>query len=233
MAFRLSENAVRTEGSAAAERFKLDAGIALCKRPACNPRITGTAAYDGRYKPCNPRRAGNGHLLNMSGLGVGMSRPSAGGALRALLAVIVIVLATTPAEAQYFGRQKVQYEDFDWQVLRADHFDIYHYPGTETITRDAARMSERWYTRLSFGFQHEFDRKPLIFDADRPDFQQTNVIGGALSEGTGGVTESLKNRVIMPWTGVYAENDHVLGHELVHVFQYDIAQTGPTGLSGL
>ena len=27
----------------------------------------------------------------------------------------------------------------------------------------------------------------------------------------------------MPFTGVYADNDHVLGHELVHVFQYDIA----------
>ena len=28
----------------------------------------------------------------------------------------------------------------------------------------------------------------------------------------------------MPFTGSYADNDHVLGHELVHVFQYDIAR---------
>ena len=27
----------------------------------------------------------------------------------------------------------------------------------------------------------------------------------------------------MPLTGLYAETDHVLGHELVHSFQYDIA----------
>ena len=53
--------------------------------------------------------------------------------------------------------------------------------------------------------------------ADHPDFQQTNVISGFLDQSTGGVTESLRNRVIMPFTGVYAENDHVLGHELVHV----------------
>ena len=31
------------------------------------------------------------------------------------------------------------------------------------------------------------------------------------------------NRVVLPLTGDYAENDHVLGHEIVHVFQYDIA----------
>ncbi|MGH7444358.1 MAG: basic secretory protein-like protein, partial [Longimicrobiales bacterium] len=127
----------------------------------------------------------------------------------------------------------MQYEDFDWKIMHTDHYNIYHYPGTEEITRDAARMSERWYTRLSFAFQQEFDEKPLIFYADHPDFQQTNVIGDQLSESTGGVTESLKNRVIMPWTGTYTENDHVLGHEMVHVFQYDVAQTGPTGLQGL
>ena len=29
----------------------------------------------------------------------------------------------------------------------------------------------------------------------------------------------------MPFTGIYADNDHVLGHEMVHVFQYDIAES--------
>ncbi|MDQ3697032.1 MAG: peptidase S9, partial [Gemmatimonadota bacterium] len=99
---------------------------------------------------------------------------------------------------------------------------------------DAARMAERWYARHARALGHTFERKPLIFYADHPDFQQTNVIGGFISQGTGGVTESIRNRVVMPFTGIYAENDHVLGHELVHVFQYDIAgvpQNG--GLTGL
>jgi hypothetical protein len=37
----------------------------------------------------------------------------------------------------------------------------------------------------------------------------------------------------MPFTGIYADNDHVLGHELVHVFQYSIAESGPGGLARL
>ena len=90
-------------------------------------------------------------------------------------------------------------------------------------------MAERWYSRHSDTFRHAFDRKELVFYADQPDFEQTNVISEQLEEGTGGVTESNRTRVIMPFTGIYADNDHVLGHELVHVFQYNIAEGTPGG----
>lgn len=152
----------------------------------------------------------------------------------AVCGLLLIACMPSMAAAQYFGRQKVQYEDFDWRVLRTPRFDIHYYPEELEVTQDAARMSERWYSRLSRAFQHEFKKKPLIFYADHPDFQQTNVIESMLSEGTGGVTEGLKNRVIMPYTGVYRDNDHVLGHELVHVFQYDLASSpGGGGLAGM
>ena len=58
--------------------------------------------------------------------------------------------------------------------------------------------------------------------------RRTSSNNSSLSEGTGGVTEGIRTRVIMPFTGTYRVNNHVLGHELVHVFQYDIAQS-PTG----
>ncbi|MGH7466961.1 MAG: peptidase S9 [Longimicrobiales bacterium] len=147
---------------------------------------------------------------------------------------LALLIAPSTLSAQYFGRQKVQYEDFDWKILPTTHFDVHFYPEEQVVSTDAARMAERWYLRLSRAFQHEFKKKPLIFYADHPDFQQTNVIGGMLSEGTGGVTEGLRNRVIMPFTGVYRDNDHVLGHELVHVFQYDLASSpGGGGLAGM
>ncbi len=129
-----------------------------------------------------------------------------------------------PAAAQYFGRNKVQYDDFEFRVLETEHFIIHFYPEEEQAVRDAARMAERWYRRHSRTFLREFgEKKPIIFYANDADFQQTNAIQGSIGEGTGGVTESIKQRVIMPMTGIYAETDHVLGHELVHSFQYDIA----------
>ncbi|MEA2564075.1 MAG: hypothetical protein QOH06_5579 [Acidobacteriota bacterium] len=125
--------------------------------------------------------------------------------------------------AQYFGRNKVQWEQFDWQVLKTEHFDIYYYPEEEKAVRDTARMAERWYARLKQVFERDFlERKSIVLYADQSDFQQTTVVRGLIGQGTGGVTEGLRTRVVLPLTGNYEDTDHVLGHELVHVFQYDI-----------
>ena len=154
-----------------------------------------------------------------------------GGAHRSLgvtlfLAAAAVLFSPTPGSAQSFGRNKVQYEDFDFRVMSLPHWDLYFYPIEEESIQDVARMAERWYERFARTFQHEFERsKPLIIYADHPDFQQTNTLQGTLGEGTGGVTESLKNRVIMPQTGSYRATDHVLGHEIVHAFQYNISQS--------
>ena len=147
-------------------------------------------------------------------------------------ALLVEVIPAT-VEAQYFGRNKVQFETFDWKVLNTPHFDLHFYPQEEQPARDAGRMLERWWQRQSSLLRHEPTKKSVILYANHPDFQQTNVIGGSISEGTGGVTESGRTRVVLPLTGVYADNDHVLGHELVHVFQYDIASQSPTGLQSI
>lgn len=151
-------------------------------------------------------------------------------------AFILILLLPSPGPAQYFGRNKVQYSSFDFHIMKTDHFDVYYYPVEEQAARDAARLAERWYARYSKFFHHTFkSRKPLIFYANHADFEQTNAISGFLDESTGGVTEGIKDRVVIPLTGNYAENDHVIGHELVHAFQYDIAQNaflpGATGAS--
>jgi hypothetical protein len=139
--------------------------------------------------------------------------------------LVALLLHPHVLDAQYFGRNKVRGDKFDFRILQAPHFDAYHYAAESLATTDAARMAERWYARLSAILGHEFKRRPLVFYADHPDSQQTNILSDLISQGTGGVTESARSRVIMPFTSIYAENDHVLGHELVHVFQYDIADT--------
>jgi Tol biopolymer transport system component len=144
----------------------------------------------------------------------------------AIAALLLLAAVPAAAPAQYFGRNKVQYERFDFRILRSPHFDSHFYPAESLATSDAARMAERWYTRLSPLLRSTFDRRSLIFYANSPDFQQTNVVEGFIDQSTGGVTESLRGRVTMPFQSTYAESDHVLGHELVHVFQYNIAFGG-------
>lgn len=143
-------------------------------------------------------------------------------------------LAAAPAQAQYFGGNKVQYRTFDFEVLKTLHFDIYYYPEEKETIEEAGRMAERAYSRLSRVLDHRFsERQPIILYASQPHFQQTNAVGGSLGEGTGGVTEALKRRVVMPSAGPLAETDHVLAHELVHAFQYDITSRGVKASNGL
>lgn len=145
-------------------------------------------------------------------------------AVRAIAALLFLLpFTTSPANAQYFGRNKVQYQNFHFKTLRTEHFDIYYYDQEADVVNDIGRMAERWYARLSKTFDHTFTRKPIVLYANSADFHQTTTTGGLIGEGTGGFTDEFMNRVVLPLTGDYAENDHVLGHEIVHVFQYDIA----------
>jgi Tol biopolymer transport system component len=154
-------------------------------------------------------------------------------ALRPVLGTFTLALtfaftAQTPMLAQggYFGRNKVQYQEFDFKILKTEHFDIYFYPEEEEAVRMASRLAERWYARLSSLLGHELrGRQPLVLYASGPHFRQTNTIEGELGEGTGGVTEAAKRRIILPFAGPIEATDHVIGHELVHAFQYDITNT--------
>ena len=159
--------------------------------------------------------------------------PSASaGHLRLLAIAIASILSLTiPASAQYFGQNKVQYHAFKFEVLKTDHFDIYYYPSEREGVDIAARLAERWHARLERLFDHELrGRQPLILYASHSDFEQTNVISGELTEGTGGVTEPLRRRIVLPMAGPIADTDHVIGHELVHAFQFDITARPGTAI---
>jgi Tol biopolymer transport system component len=148
---------------------------------------------------------------------------------RAILAVLLLALGVPAvADAQYFGRNKVQYRSFDFQILQTDHFELYYYPEEEAAAREASRLAERWYARLSRFFDHQLrGRQVLILYAAPAHFRQTNAIEGLIGEGTGGVTEAMKRRIVLPMAGSLADTDHVIGHELVHAFQFDITGTDP------
>jgi len=145
-------------------------------------------------------------------------------------ALLFALLAPSLASAQYFGKNKVQYTSFEFKIIETEHFDVYFYEREREAALDAARMAERSYARLSRVLNHTFkERKPIILYASHSDFQQTNALSGDINEVTGGVTDFLKHRAVLPFTGSYAEFEHVLTHEMVHQFQYDIWSRGKAG----
>jgi Tol biopolymer transport system component len=145
------------------------------------------------------------------------------------LVALALGVSIDVAQAQYFGRNRVQYEDFDFRVLETEHFDIHYYEGEAEAARIAGVMAERWYRRLSSLLSHELrGRQVIVYYANHAHFQQTNALGGTPGESTGGATEVFKRRIVLPFAGPLSETDHVLGHELVHAFQFDMTGQGKT-----
>lgn len=137
--------------------------------------------------------------------------------------VFILLIFSNSVAGQYFGRNKVNYHQFDFKILRTPHFDIYNYMGDSLAAKRFAQQVERWYKIHQVIFKDTFTKQnPFILYNTHAHFQQTTAISGLIDVGTGGVTEALKNRVVMPHFESNAQTDHVLGHELVHAFQYSL-----------
>ncbi len=149
-----------------------------------------------------------------------------GGQSRALSVILILsgyLFFGINADAQYFGRNKPGYRSFKFDVIQTPYFEIYHYLKNDSLLNTLTSWSEQWYLNHQKIFRDTFKtRNPVIFYNNHPDFQQTNTINSLIGTGTGGVTESLKNRVIMPVAPSLSQTDHTLGHELVHAFQYNM-----------
>jgi WD40 repeat protein len=152
-------------------------------------------------------------------------------ALEAALLFFTLLAFTIPtAKAQpgaLFGKNKVQYKDFDWKFIQSPHFNIYFYQGGRDLAEFAAEQSEIALTSIERTMRYDItNRITILIYNSHNDFQQTNAVSSYLPEGVGGVTELFKNRVIMPFEGSYELFRHVLHHELVHAVVNDMFTGG-------
>lgn len=151
--------------------------------------------------------------------------------IRLLLTVIIGLLISSTGYAQYFsyGKNRVQYEDFEWRYLQSKHFDVYYYGAKNYKLAEFASMSvESAYKQLKTDFDHELsDRISVIIYDSHNDFSQTNVVTLPTSaEGIGGVTDKLKNRMTIPFGGNYSDFRRTIHHELVHAVFNDMFYGG-------
>ena len=141
---------------------------------------------------------------------------------RAALGMVGLVLLTATVHGQfYFGRNKIQYDQFDWQVLATPHFQLFYYPEEEELARAAIYWAEETFDELEQKFNHTLTRRvPLVIYSNHLHFEQTNTAPFLIPEGVGGFFEFVKGRVVLPNNGSMFDFRHVIRHELVHVFMY-------------
>lgn len=148
------------------------------------------------------------------------------GALFLLAALPLLAGSDLRAQTVSFGKNKIQYTDFQWRVLKSPHFDLYFYPEEESLATMALQMAEDSFGRLAVRFAYHVDRRiPLIIYSSHQDFEQTNVSPYFLPEGVAGFTEFVKGRVAIPFDGSIASFKHTIHHELVHVYQLAILES--------
>ncbi len=147
--------------------------------------------------------------------------------IKYFLVAITICLMVQTSDAQYFGKNKIQYEKFNWRFIQSKHFDVYFYDGGYDIARFTAEIAESAYVQVKSDFAYELsDRVIIIIYNSHNHFQQTNVTYSYLEEGIGGFTELFKNRVVVPYEGSYEQFRHVIHHELVHAVMNDMLYGG-------
>jgi len=137
---------------------------------------------------------------------------------QALLSLIAsCLLLALPAQAQEFGKNKIQYRHHNWYFIQSEHFDIYYYEGGERAAEFAAAVAESSYHYLSKSLNYEIiERIPILIYNSHHDFEETNVTPGIQPESVGGFTEFFKNRVVIPYEGPLEQFRHVIHHELTH-----------------
>lgn len=142
---------------------------------------------------------------------------------RAVL-LLLIVLAVGVSQAAPFGKNKVQLSSPHWQVLTTEHFLIHYHDGAEELAVRASLVAEDAYRELASRLGSDLPyRTPLILYNSHEDFAQTNISDAFIGEGTGGFSEPLRNRVVLPYNGSHADFVHVIRHELVHSFMFHMA----------
>lgn len=153
-------------------------------------------------------------------------RRSAGLAIAA-----AFVAAALPAQySDYFGKNKIQYRDFEWKIYHSPHFDLYYYESEAHLLEKVASLAESAYDRLSREFDFRIQEPtPLIFYATHSAFEQNNIIFNFIPEGIGAFASPVRNRMVLPVDLPDGELFQLIMHELTHIFQYHILFQGKLG----
>lgn len=129
---------------------------------------------------------------------------------------------------QGFGKNKVRYRDFQWEILESEHIELHFESEFQNLAVQAIEYLEEGYDHISQILHHDLShRPPVVIYQSHYQFQQTNIFPDFLPPGVAGFAEPLRFRMVVPFAGDLDEFRNVLVHELAHIFQYDIVHKGP------
>lgn len=129
--------------------------------------------------------------------------------MRMRLQILILMLtAAMCANAQnqsvqtYFGKNRMQFQEFDWSYLRGENYDIYFSKGGREIATFAARQAEQIIKSTEEFMNYRVEgRYQFIIYNNATDANQTNLGLDIEQYNTGGLTRLTGNKVVVHFTG--------------------------------
>ncbi|NLR91051.1 LpqB family beta-propeller domain-containing protein [Flammeovirga agarivorans] len=125
-----------------------------------------------------------------------------------LLLSILFFFTFIEAQAQHFfhldkfGKNRVQYEVFDWSYIETEHFELYYYGYGITIAKMAGEIAEREYQSITetIGYAPFYKTKVLVYNSVQ-DLRQSNI--GLFQQGykITGQTSFIRSEVEVAFSG--------------------------------
>ena len=123
----------------------------------------------------------------------------------------------------YFGKNKIVYDTFNWKIYHSTHFAIYFYDRDEVSLQKVASYAESAYDDISRALNFQVP-KPIniIYYSTHSEFEQTNTLNEFIPEGVGAFALPTRNRMVLPVDLPDEKLEKLIAHELTHVFQFEI-----------
>lgn len=117
-----------------------------------------------------------------------------------------VVLLTFNATAQVntveFGKNRVQYQKFNWKYYQTDNFNTYFSQDGLNIGKYVAQVAEQELTSIEEFVEYGMQRRANIVVYNNYDeFQQSNIGIGIDWQSTGGITKFVNNKIVIFFDG--------------------------------
>jgi len=132
--------------------------------------------------------------------------------IKSILVALVAFFATYYSSAQFyqgsnldFGKNRVQYREFEWYFYPTEHFEVYYYQGGEQLAQYVLVSSEKNLKTVEKFFDYSIEDKVQILSyAKQSEFRQSNIgISNDDQYNIGGAARIMGSKMF-----VYYEGDH-------------------------
>ena len=126
-----------------------------------------------------------------------------------------------------FGKNRIQYRPFKWQVLTSQNFEVYFYDGGQQTATLAIQLAESDFDRITnlLGYS-PFSRTKIFIYTSTQDLNQSNVGLNLSSEREIKEENLAKSRIEIAYAGNSVSFRKDLVREVSHVFVHDMLYGG-------